>query len=73
MFGFYILIVRLVVISVIKFSNRIVVSESPIHSYIQGVYLGGSPPRDAPSPTNQDDIYAHGVEEALHGEWLFHS
>lgn len=30
-----------------------------------GVYPAATPPRDAPSPTANDDIYATGVENAL--------
>lgn len=30
-------------------------------------YLGASPPRDAPSPTPAEDVFAEGVEVALKG------
>ena len=30
-----------------------------------GIYPAATPPRDAPSPTANDDIYATGVEAAL--------
>lgn len=32
-----------------------------------GAYLGASPPRDAPSPSADDDPFASGVEEAIRG------
>lgn len=35
-----------------------------------GVYPAGSPPRDAPSPSADDDVFSGGVEQVLNSMFI---